>query len=779
MSAAAELEANKKRKEDRDKRQAGELPPETDEVTGKMINPHNPDFITKKPWYLGQESGPTLQHQAVQLDNVKRELSLSDADALYARKQAEQRALKQKAAQQRVVGYRQGACKNCGAMTHSEKECVERPRSLKKSAYKTGLDIAADEATLSLKDHGKVSYTAKRDAWQGYDPSEYKDTISKFERIETARLAEVQVQRAKEIQQAAIQREEKRRAKELSRQERASASAADGADGDRASAGAASVDDSTDSSSDDEPEFAVDVRSHGSEAASELSIEELAKAELKAGDAEKTGFQGRMARQGGVGGAQMMVTARNLRIREDRPKYLHNLDLDSAHYDPKSRSMRENPTPGAALGSSTFAGDNFVRYTGDAVELAKQQILSWEMQARGEDVDVIANPSQMELVAREVSAKKKEATQAKVGQLVERYGNAAAAAVARTSKPTAIASSSQSEAKTGALAAAYSFSSTGSASGGGNPFSVELDPRLRFGQTETYQEYLPDGRKRVASQAETAMSAAQSGKAQTREGDKVREQIKNKPKYNEDVFEGNHSSVWGSYFSRASNQWGYACCCQLSRHSFCTGEAGRAAVRDVLANAKESLERLKEKKAKNAELGASSSSFSSSSSSSKSTTANAPLAPSAGNSQASTAPAAAFTRRSDLYGESTKTPHLDSDKMNAAIARAESWQAQASGGGGDSQTKKRKGEGEAKSAAGRYNGSDVIVPGDPSQAVSSRVLTAGGLDSHSKKSNSGGAAGEGSGEVGVEDMEVYRLKRLKHDDPMLGLLDSEEVLEYR
>ena len=38
-------------------------------------------------------------------------------------------------------------------------------------------------------------------------------------------------------------------------------------------------------------------------------------------------------------------TVRNLRIREDTAKYLLNLDPASAHYDPKSRSMREDPNP--------------------------------------------------------------------------------------------------------------------------------------------------------------------------------------------------------------------------------------------------------------------------------------------------------------------------------------------------------------------------------------------------------------------------------------------------
>jgi pre-mRNA-processing factor SLU7 len=34
-------------------------------------------------------------------------------------------------------------------------------------------------------------------------------------------------------------------------------------------------------------------------------------------------------------------------IREDTAKYLRNLDESSAFYDPKTRSMRENPNPDA------------------------------------------------------------------------------------------------------------------------------------------------------------------------------------------------------------------------------------------------------------------------------------------------------------------------------------------------------------------------------------------------------------------------------------------------
>ena len=52
---------------------------------------------------------------------------------------------------------------------------------------------------------------------------------------------------------------------------------------------------------------------------------------------------------------------RNLRMREDTAKFLYNLDLNSAYYDPKSRSMRGNPNPSARPGEESYFGDNFVR----------------------------------------------------------------------------------------------------------------------------------------------------------------------------------------------------------------------------------------------------------------------------------------------------------------------------------------------------------------------------------------------------------------------------------
>lgn len=589
-------------------------PPAVDQ-DGKLINPHNPEFITKVPWYLGNH-GPTLKHHNIQKNDKL--LSLQETDELIAKKISAQRELQATAPK---IVYKKGACKNCGATTHKEKDCLERPRSTKKSAWKTGLDIASDDVVVNLESHGKLSYDAKRDSWTGYDAKEYQDIMARHERLEEERRKE----KAKEIENKKLlleerkkQKLEQRKARHQKRLERIKAKAEglvlpEGDD--------PNISDSSDTESESEEEIDEDALHE----------------EFKARDDEARDFQDTMVPQGGLGGAGMRQTVRNLRIREDTPKYLRNLDLNSAFYDPKSRSMRANPFPEANPEDLPFAGDNFVRYSGDAVKLAQNQILCWEMQQRGEDVDVVTNPSQAEFLHRVVAEKKQTAQEMKRKEILDKYLDG-------------------KEVKT-------------------------LDPRLRLGQTEAYVEYSKDGR--VIKGAVMAPPVART-------------------KYEEDVMINNHTAVWGSYFNRLTQQWGFACCHSLLKNSYCTGEKGKAA--NDAAQTAQSLDSFQLQRMLEKDQG-----------------------PAAGNgAPAANSTRAAKTNRSDLYGEASTgaLKNLDESKLREALKRQEDTVEDGRGGAADS--KKRS-----------YN---------------------------SMKSS----------EMTAEDMEAYRMRKVKADDPMANYVDKDD-----
>ena len=102
------------------------------------------------------------------------------------------------------------------------------------------------------------------------------------------------------------------------------------------------------------------------------------------------------------GGATGSV--RNLRIREDTAKYLLNLDPNSAHYDPKSRSMREDPQPHKA--KKAFAGDNFVRKSGDYHAWEAERLHQLAAYDHGASLHMQAAPSQAEILHQHFKTKK-------------------------------------------------------------------------------------------------------------------------------------------------------------------------------------------------------------------------------------------------------------------------------------------------------------------------------------------------------------------------------------
>ena len=119
-------------------------------------------------------------------------------------------------------------------------------------------------------------------------------------------------------------------------------------------------------------------------------------------------------------------TVRNLRIREDTAKYLRNLDPNSAHYDPKTRSMRKNPYEGTGKSSEEvdYAGDNFVRISGQTVDHAKSTLFAWDASRKGLDVHVLAEPTKLEVLKKEFEKKKGEFKTDVNKSILDKYGGA-------------------------------------------------------------------------------------------------------------------------------------------------------------------------------------------------------------------------------------------------------------------------------------------------------------------------------------------------------------------
>lgn len=119
--------------------------------------------------------------------------------------------------------------------------------------------------------------------------------------------------------------------------------------------------------------------------------------------------------------SKQRITVRNLRIREDTAKYLRNLDPNSAYYDPKTRSMRDNPYVGTER-EVDYKGENFVRFSGDTQQHANAQLFAWDAHEKGVDVHLLAEPTKLELLKQEYDKKRDELKDKARDSIIDRYG---------------------------------------------------------------------------------------------------------------------------------------------------------------------------------------------------------------------------------------------------------------------------------------------------------------------------------------------------------------------
>ena len=135
----------RRKREIEDARKAGTVAPEED-ADGNMINPHNPEFISKRPWYLG-DSGPSLKHQNVQ--KKSHFLSLAEADNLAIRARKEMLQNKSTGQKNWVRGKKKDVF---GKKTRDE-------------FYELNSGKKEDGFDVRNGDGGKMTYDAKRDRW--------------------------------------------------------------------------------------------------------------------------------------------------------------------------------------------------------------------------------------------------------------------------------------------------------------------------------------------------------------------------------------------------------------------------------------------------------------------------------------------------------------------------------------------------------------------------------------------------------------------------------------
>lgn len=259
--------------------------------------------------------------------------------------------------EEKATKYRKGACTNCGSMSHQTKDCLERPRY--RGAKLTNKDIKPD---LKVAKKINLKFEEKRDRWNNYDESVYDEYFNKFSEVDL----EKRKQKAEELIKKSIFEPEVEAKRFPSGQ------------------GVNPMENQSENKDDSDDDEKKTIQSSGSDPKTRTII-------------------------------------RDLRIREDTAKYLINLDLNSAEYDPKTRSMKENPLPEQSSNEQNYYGDQ-EKIKGDDYQNFKDlQKFAWELNEQGKELFVEASPSQAEMLHKQFLEKKEKLLKEKERFLKENY----------------------------------------------------------------------------------------------------------------------------------------------------------------------------------------------------------------------------------------------------------------------------------------------------------------------------------------------------------------------
>ncbi|KAK9171434.1 Pre-mRNA splicing Prp18-interacting factor containing protein [Cryptosporidium meleagridis] len=167
------------------------------------------------------------------------------------------------------------------------------------------------------------------------------------------------------------------------------------------------------------------------------------KDELKLGDFDETTF--------GASSDKTRTNVRNLRIREDTAKYLRNLDLNSAFYDPKSRSMREDPFHKSSNIGNTYRGDNAIRNSGEVSKILLMEAFAYNKHKQGESIHLQALPTRSEMLYKSSISNKDNENLKKLEEISRKYERNSQSSISKlelTERPTTVCDLSSLNTKT-------------------------------------------------------------------------------------------------------------------------------------------------------------------------------------------------------------------------------------------------------------------------------------------------------------------------------------------
>lgn len=183
-----------------------------------------------------------------------------------------------------------------------------------------------------------------------------------------------------------------------------------------------------------------------------------------------------------------------------------------SYYDPKTRSMRDNPYSNTEFeDEKLYRGDNAMRHTGDAIKfLEMNEFAAVSRKINGElnaqSVHLPSNPTLAEKTFNAVLDKKSHVKLKFDQKILLKYGGGKYL-LGQTSK----------------------------------------EKKLIHGESEIYEEYAADGR--IIKKLDSFIA---------------------KSKYAEDYYPGQHLAIFGSFYDLNTQEWGYKCCKQTVYKSYCT-----------------------------------------------------------------------------------------------------------------------------------------------------------------------------------------------------------------